>query len=331
MTRSKSKSRPKSKMKAKPEPKAKTLSIVCNPLGAGRRLDQFISTCSGDPAFSRTLVKKLVLEGSVTVNGDLCADADRRIKEGDVVEVRKERALKSEMIGEKIAFGVIYEDEDILIVNKPAGLVVHPGAGNETGTLVNALVGSRRKLSTVGGGERPGIVHRLDKDTSGLLVVAKSNRAHRALSKAFSSREVHKEYAAIVKGQVDRIEGRVELPVGRDARQRKKMTTVSPQYAREALTHYKVEEKFRQSTLLSLRPVTGRTHQIRVHMTALGYPVLGDATYGVADGQRLALHAHKISFEHPVTKKTLSFEAPLPEDFRRRLKQEREKSREPKK
>ena len=314
---------PKSPKTAKP----KTLPIVCGPLDTGKRLDQFIATRSGDSAYSRNFVKKLILEGSVALNGELCSDADRAIKEGDAVEILKARAEKPKMLGEKIPFGVIYEDGAILIVNKPAGLVVHPGAGNETGTLVNALVGSRRNLSDTAGNDRPGIVHRLDKETSGLLVVAKTNRAHRALSKAFSSREVHKEYVAIVRGRIDRAEGRVEKPVGRDSRQRQKMTTSSPLYARDALTHYKVEERFTQSTLLSLRPVTGRTHQIRVHMLAIGHPVLGDGAYGRKDGQRLALHARKIAFEHPITKKNMAFEAPLPEDFKQRIREERARSK----
>lgn len=306
-------------------PPAKTIAMVCGPLDVGRRLDQFIAARSGDDGFSRNTVKKMILEGSVALNGELCADADRSMKEGDQVEIRAERAAKVQMLGEKIAFGVVFEDNDLLVVNKPAGLVVHPGAGNQKGTLVNALIGSKRKLSDVGGGDRPGIVHRLDKDTSGLLVVAKTNRAHRALSKAFSSREVHKEYSAIVQGVIDRMEGRVDRPVGRDPVQRVKMTALNPQHPREAITHYTVDEKFRHSTLVTLRPVTGRTHQIRVHMAFMGHPVAGDPVYGTADGSRLALHARKISFDHPVTKQTLTFEAPLPEDFKKRLKQEREK------
>jgi 23S rRNA pseudouridine1911/1915/1917 synthase len=304
---------------------AKTLTMVCDQFDAGRRLDQFVTARSGDEAFSRNTVKKMILEGSVAVNGELCADADRAVKEGDRVEIRAERAPKVQMLGQKIPFGVIYEDADLLVVNKPAGLVVHPGAGNHDGTLVNALIGSKRKLSDVGGGDRPGIVHRLDKDTSGLLVVAKSNKAHRALAKAFSSREVHKEYTAIVQGVIDRMEGRIDQPVGRDALQRVKMTSLNPQHPREATTHYTVEEKFRQSTLVMLHPVTGRTHQIRVHMTFLGHPVMGDPIYGTADGQRLALHARRIRFDHPVTKETVEFEAPLPADFLKRLKEERAK------
>lgn len=304
---------------------AKTLTMVCDQFDAGRRLDQFVTARSGDEAFSRNMVKKMILEGSVAVNGELCADADRAVKEGDRVEIRAERAPKVQMLGQKIPFGVIYEDADLLVVNKPAGLVVHPGAGNRDGTLVNALIGSKRKLSDVGGGDRPGIVHRLDKDTSGLLVVAKSNKAHRALAKAFSSREVHKEYTAIVQGVIDRMEGRIDQPVGRDALQRVKMTSLNPQHPREATTHYTVEEKFRQSTLVMLHPVTGRTHQIRVHMTFLGHPVMGDPIYGTADSQRLALHARRIRFDHPVTKETVEFEAPLPADFLQRLKEERAK------
>lgn len=313
------------KVSARIVPPAKTIDMVCGPLDVGRRIDQFIAARSGDAGFSRNTVKKMILEGSVALNGELCADADRAVKAGDRVEIRAERAPKPQMLGQKIAFGVIFEDDDLLVVNKPAGMVVHPGAGNADGTLVNALVGSRRKLSDVGGGDRPGIVHRLDKDTSGLLVVAKSNRAHRALAKAFSSREVHKEYNAIVHGVIDRMEGRVDAPVGRDPVQRVKMTAVKPQQPREAVTHYTVMEKFRQSTLVMLHPVTGRTHQIRVHMAFLGYPVLGDPIYGTKDGQRLALHARKISFDHPITRQPVAFEAPLPADFLKRLKEERAK------
>lgn len=304
----------------------KTLTMVCGPLDAGKRLDQFVTARSGDPAFSRNVVKRLILEGSVSLNGELCADADRAVKEGDTAEVRAERPAKAQMIGQKIPFGVVFEDDDLLVVNKPAGLVVHPGAGNSEGTLVNALIGSRKKLSNVGGSDRPGIVHRLDKDTSGLLVVAKSNRAHRGLTAAFSSREVHKEYAAIVQGRIDRMEGRIDSPVGRDRLQRTKMTAVNPEHAREAVTNYKVEERFRFSTQVTLHPITGRTHQIRVHMAAIGHPVLGDPLYGTPDGTRLALHARKITFDHPVTKQTLVFEAPLPDDLKKRIQQERERT-----
>ncbi len=305
--------------------KPKTVPIVCSPVDAGRRLDQFVATRSGNAVFSRKIVKKLILQGSVALNGELCADPDRAMKTGDVVDIMMVHEAKTKMLGQKIPFGVIFEDADILIVNKPSGLVVHPGSGNQTGTLVNALVGTRRKLSDLGGGDRPGIVHRLDRDTSGLLIVAKSNRAHRALSKAFSSREVHKEYAAVVMGRVDRMQGRVEQPVGRDPHIRTQMTAVNPQIPRDAVTHYVVAERFPQSTYLKLHPVTGRTHQIRVHMSYLGHPVLGDPLYGKAETMRLALHAHKITFTHPTTHKTVTFEAPLPDDFKKLLKRERAK------
>ena len=227
---------------------------------------------------------------------------------------------------EQIPVNVIYEDESLLVVDKPAGMVVHPGAGNKKGTLVHALLGRGTTLSMgdTKVKDRPGIVHRLDKETSGLLIVAKNNEAHRKLQDQFESRTVTKIYTALVSGRVDFEEGHIEDPLSRHLKIRRKMAVSKSELAKEALTKYRVLERFGFSTLLKVRILTGRTHQIRVHLAHLGHPVLGDELYGKKESApRLCLHASKIEFTHPKTGKMMFFESPLPPEFEAALKEEK--------
>ena len=293
-------------------------------LYAPKRLDAYLVE-TFRRRFSRQEIKSALIRGKLLLNGKP-AKPKSLVKNGD--EVRGELALAGSgpathasagtrdcsLRPEKIDLKIIYEDKNILVVDKPAGLVVHPGAGHRQGTLVNALLGKGTSLSSVGEKERPGIVHRLDKDTSGVLIVAKDNLSHRKLQEQFASRTLSKTYLALVKGRVEFEEGRISKAIGRDEKNRLKMAVSGKETAREAETVYKVLKRFRYSTLLEVKILTGRTHQIRVHLADLGHPVVGDALYGRADeAGRLALHAWKIEFSHPKTGKIIKCESPIPE------------------
>jgi 23S rRNA pseudouridine1911/1915/1917 synthase len=291
----------------------------------GLRLDVFLSQKDG--ALSRSQAKRLIEDRDVLVEGK-SARGSHRLKPGETVSLRKPPPVPSEIVPEEIPLDIRYEDEAILVVDKPAGMVVHPAAGNYRGTLVNALQFHCRSLSGIGGVMRPGIVHRLDKGTSGLMVVAKSDEAHRHLSEQFKKRLVSKHYNALVHGNLREDEGIVDAPVGRHPVQRKKMSTASRR-GKEALTRWKVLERFGAFTLLEAKIETGRTHQIRVHLSALGHPVVGDSVYSgtkraieapalrvvLKKLSRQALHAGRLSFIHPVTGQEMTFESPLPEDM----------------
>jgi len=227
------------------------------------------------------------------------------------VDINVPEPEKSKLEAENIPLDIIYEDKDILVINKPRGLTVHPGAGNRSGTLVNALLHHCRDLSGIGGVERPGIVHRLDKDTSGILLVAKNDKAHQVLSAQFKDRTIQKTYLAIVKGNPKKDEGTIAEPIGRHPVNRKKMAVSHK--GREAVTHYKVLKRFKEYSLVELKPKTGRTHQLRVHLAHIGHSILGDPVYGKGNAQ--LLHAYKIKFTHPRTEKELEFEAKLPDDM----------------
>jgi 23S rRNA pseudouridine1911/1915/1917 synthase len=289
------------------------IDVLVKTLLSPKRIDAYLTEAlSGE--YSREEVKRSLQQGAVLLNGRAARPRDA-VREGDRITgtLTSGKPLKAE--GEDIPLSVIYEDESLLVVDKPVGLVVHPGAGNKTGTLVNALLGRKTPLSSLGGDQRPGIVHRLDKETSGLLLVAKTNLAHRKLQAQFAERSLSKTYITLVRGRVDYEEGRVDLPLGRDAKERRKMNVVREGEGREALSHYRVVRRFKHATLLHVRIVTGRTHQIRVHMKHLGYPVAGDTLYGPPrekNERRLALHAAKIEFVHPKTGKMMSFESPIP-------------------
>jgi 23S rRNA pseudouridine1911/1915/1917 synthase len=291
----------------------------------GERLDRCLSRL--EPSWTRSRARKLVDAGCVTLNGRPAKPA-ALVSVGDVVEVDEPPLETLEARPEAIALDILHEDSDLLVINKPSGLVIHPAAGNPSGTLVNALLHHCTDLSGIGGVERPGIVHRLDKDTTGVMVVAKSDRAHLALSLAFRHRRVDKTYLAVCYGMPREREGVIEAPIGRHPRERQQMAVVPS--GRNARTRYTVEEIFAGTSLVSCRPVTGRTHQIRVHLAHLGHALVGDALYAgrqwrnltdaraaaaCRDFPRQALHAWRLAFDHPVTGERVVFSAPPPADL----------------
>lgn len=283
----------------------------------GCRLDIFL-TQALDQSPSRSAVQKLIGQGCVKVNDQL-AEAKHKLRAGEEVEVNiPEKFFTPQYAApENIALDIFYQDEHLLVINKPCGMVVHPAAGQYSGTLVNALLNLKGGLSSFGGDLRPGIVHRLDQDTSGLMLVAKNNMAHARLAKLFQRREVKKQYLALLEGRVGFDEGLVDQPIGRDRSHREKMSVTHEDGSREAVTRYRVLRRLEKTTLVALYPTTGRTHQLRVHMRYLGNPVLGDPKYGNRRAfPRLALHAQSIGFRHPFTKRYIEFCAAAPDEFR---------------
>ena len=280
------------------------------------RLDAYIAKKCSD--ISRTTVQRLVNEGNLLVNGDI-KKISYKVQVGDEIEINVPEAQEIDLKPENIPIEVMYEDNDIIVVNKPKGLVVHPANGNPDGTLVNAIMAlCKDSLSGIGGEIRPGIVHRLDKDTSGLLIVAKNDKAHMNMSKQIKDREVKKIYIALVKGNIGEDEATINMPIGRSTKDRKKMAVRKD--GKEAVTHFKVLKRYHNYTLLEVKIDTGRTHQIRVHMAEIGHPVVGDMVYsngknefGV-EGQML--HAKSLDFKHPITGKQMHLEAELPEYFK---------------
>lgn len=281
----------------------------------GERLDRFLADRL--PDLSRAQVQRLIKTGRATVNGRPAKPA-YRVEPGDRIVVQVPEEAEPVIRPEPIPLQIVYEDEYLLAVDKPAGMVVHPGAGHSTGTLVNALLAYCPQVADVGGVDRAGIVHRLDKDTSGLLLVAKDPETHAALQRQFKHRQVRKTYLALVEGRVYPKEGIIEAPVGRDQRARKRMAVTRT--GRPAVTQYRAVEYFRDHTLLQVRPHTGRTHQVRVHLAWLGYPVVGDRVYGRRRQSLLPhrhfLHAQELVFTHPVTKEKVTLTAPLPPDLK---------------
>ncbi|MBO8141661.1 MAG: RluA family pseudouridine synthase [Firmicutes bacterium] len=275
------------------------------------RLDRWLATQGVVP--SRSFVQRLIADGRVRVDGRPAA-ASLKIRPGQSVEVEVPPPEPAAARPQPIPLDVVYEDDDVIVINKPQGMVVHPAAGNREGTLVNALLFHAEKLSGIGGQERPGIVHRLDKGTSGLLVVAKNDAAHLSLTRQLSAKEARREYVAVVHGRVQADRGRIDAPIGRHPADRKRMAVVPG--GRPAVTHYAVLERFPEYTYVQAALETGRTHQIRVHMAYIGHPVVGDPTYSRRRcpwnlaGQ--CLHARRLSFRHPRTGEWMTFEAPLP-------------------
>lgn len=296
----------------------------------GIRLDVWLAQRL--PELSRARLQALIAEGHVLVDG-LRARASARLRGAEAVSVDVPPPARAEPQPEDIPVAVLYEDAHLLVVDKPAGLVVHPGAGTASGTLVNALLGHVGDLSGIGGVLRPGIVHRLDRGTSGVLVVAKDDETHRALASQFAGRSVEKEYLTLVHGVPARQRGEIDAPIGRDPVHRKRMSLRAPR-GREARTSWQLEEALDGAALLRVRIHTGRTHQIRVHLASLGHPVVGDATYGgtrtpksrgagaraaLAALGRPALHAARLAFTHPSTGERVAFSSPLPDDIARTL------------
>jgi 23S rRNA pseudouridine1911/1915/1917 synthase len=285
---------------------------------SGIRLDKYISEMC--PDLSRTQAQRLILDGQVTVNGNP-EKASYKLSTGDKVYVKIPLPTPSHLMPENIPVPILYEDDDILVVNKPAGLTVHPAPGHTGHTLVNAVLSHLATLSNEA--QRPGIVHRLDKDTSGVMVIARNPVAHENLADQFKKHTVKKVYLALVRGHLTPEEGIIEAPIGRDTGDRKKMAIASENRGRKALTRYRVIRYPGNNTLLEVMPQTGRTHQIRVHLAAIGYPVVGDATYGVKSPvlSRQFLHAHKLGFHLPSTGKYMEFTSLLPEDLEKVLKE----------
>ena len=291
-----------------------------------QRLDSFLADALGDANLSRSRIKSLIESAAVLVNG-AAVKTSYRLREHDLIEIMVPAPVAPELHPEAVEFTILHEDQDLLVISKPPGLVVHPGCGHRHGTLVHGLLFHCDDLAGIGGEERPGIVHRLDKDTSGVLVVAKNDRTHQDLLRQFKERQVVKIYRAIVNGQLSVETGRVERPIGRHPVQRRKMA-VNERQGRAALTNWRVLEVFPEGyTYLELELETGRTHQIRVHMAAEGHPVTGDEIYGRQDRRKLTelgvkrhcLHSFRLGFRHPRSGEELLFTAPLWPDMQELL------------
>lgn len=296
----------------------KEIRLTTTEESAGQRIDVFLA--SQLPEYSRSYLQDLIKQGNATINGNK-VKANYKVKPGEEITLSIPPAKQLEIEPERIELDIIYEDNDIAVINKPQGMVVHPAPGNYSGTLVNALLYNCRQLSSINGVIRPGIVHRLDKDTSGLIVIAKTDLAHRELAKQLKDKTMSRIYIALAEKNFKQDAGTIDAPIGRHPVDRKKMAVV--QGGRNAVTHYKVLERFGEYTLLMLELTTGRTHQIRVHLSHIGHPVVGDPVYG-SKKQRFALkgqalHAYKLQLIHPVTGESMEFEAPLPEYFTRLL------------
>ena len=279
----------------------------------GERLDVFLA--SRRSGLSRSRIRKLIDDGHVTVDGRP-AKASTRLVAGQIVTLDLPPPSPAELQPWDVPLTVVFEDDDLIVIDKPAGMTVHPAPGNEDRTLANAVLAHAPDIEGIGGERRPGIVHRLDKDTSGLIVVAKNELAHARLSEQFKSREVSKVYLALVAGHPSPPEADIDAPIGRRPHDRQRMAVVST--GRPAITRYRVVTSYSRSTLVEARPRTGRTHQIRVHLSSVGHPVMGDATYGrpVEGLSRQFLHAHRLAFVHPASGETVRFTAELPSDLR---------------
>lgn len=281
------------------------------------RLDKFL--VSQLPQFSRSRLQGLIRDGFVQVNAKTVTKTGTVLLPGQTVEIELPEIKPSELVPEEIPLNVVFENQDLMVINKPAGMVVHPAAGHATGTLVHAALAHAPELEGIGGERRPGIVHRLDKDTSGLILVAKNERAHRWLQDQFRLRRVKKVYLALVDGFAPTPTGRIEAFIGRDPDHRKKMAIVSAQKGREAVTEYRVLETFANHSLIEAHPLTGRTHQIRLHLAFLGCPIVGDSIYGRRKSslelQRHFLHAARLTIQLPGETQPRTFEAGLPPEL----------------
>ena len=285
-----------------------------------KRIDAYISE---NTEYSRTAVQRLIEEEKITVNGKK-EKASYKVQNGDRIEIEEEPAREIKLKAQDIPVEILYEDDDIIVVNKPKGMVVHPANGNPDGTLVNAIMSiCKDSLSGIGGEIRPGIVHRLDKNTSGAIIIAKNDKAHINLSEQLKNHEIKKKYIALVRGVVKENNATINMPIGRSKKDRKKMDV--DKNGKEAITHFKVLKRYKDCTLLEINIETGRTHQIRVHLSHIGYPIIGDEVYSNGknkwniEGQ--CLHAKSLDFKHPITGKNMHIEAPIPEYFENIIKE----------
>lgn len=297
------------------------ITLTCSAEDCGIRIDRFISSKIAD--YTRSRIQNLIDDGLISVNGT-AVKASYKTKDGDIVTIIETELSEPDILPENIPLDIVYEDEDMLVVNKPQGMVVHPAPGNYSGTLVNALLfHCKDSLSGINGEKRPGILHRIDKDTTGLLMVAKNDMAHQGLAMQIKEHSLTRAYLALVHGGFNQDKGTVNMPIGRHPVERKKMA-VTYHNSREAITHYKVLERFGKYTFIECVLETGRTHQIRVHMSKLGHPIVGDPLYGVKkeafnlNGQ--LLHAYKIGFIHPRSGEYMEFESEIPNYYEKILK-----------
>ncbi|URZ88256.1 RluA family pseudouridine synthase [Floricoccus penangensis] len=290
---------------------------------AGSRLDKAMADLT---KYSRTVTNELIKDGQVTVNGNI-AKAKYKVQEGDVIEFTEPVEEVLEYLPEDLSLDIVYEDDDVAVVNKPQGMVVHPSAGHTSGTLVNGLMHQIKNLSGINGVIRPGIVHRIDKDTSGLLMVAKNDLAHEKLAEQLKAKTSKRRYLAIVHGNLPSDKGMIEAPIGRNPKDRKSQAVIAS--GKPAVTRFEVIERFDDYTLISLELETGRTHQIRVHMAYIGHPVAGDPLYGprktLTPNEGQFLHAEVLGFEHPTTGEWIEFTAPAPEVFQKAIEKLRDK------
>lgn len=303
----------------------KEVTLKTPPDVLGSRIDSYLAGSRPELGLSRSRIQELIREGLITVEGKP-VKPHHKLSGSETVEITIPDLKPLDVLPADIPISVLYEDADLIVVDKPAGMVVHPAPGNREGTLVNALLHHCKDLSGIGGVERPGIVHRLDKDTSGAMIAAKNDQAHRNLSSQLKSRKIRKVYWAVVRGRMIKDAARIEAPIGRHERQRKKMTTHAPR-GREALTLYDVQERFEDCTLLKLELKTGRTHQIRVHLSSIHHPIVGDPVYGgkhfrkvfrngeERSAKRQMLHSGLIGFVHPRTGEYMEFRSELPPDM----------------
>ena len=303
------------------------MEYVVNEDYVGQRLDKSLSLIKSE--YTRSYIQKLLEEGNITVN-DCEVKASYKLKLGDTISIYDCNIKEVEVLPQNIELDIIYEDEDVIVINKSKGMVVHPGNGNYEGTLVNALMYSHKnQLSAINGTIRPGIVHRIDKDTSGIIVVAKNDKAHKTLADDFKVHNITRKYIAIVRGIVEKDNIKIDLPIGRSQNDRIKMA-VTEKNSRNAVTYIKVLERFKKSnyTLVEATLETGRTHQIRVHMSYIGYPLLGDEVYSKGKNEfgiiGQMLHAKVLGFNHPTTKKYMEFSQEEPEEFKAVLNKLRE-------
>lgn len=296
-----------------------TLELIVAPQDAGMRIDAYLNA---NTEFSRSRAAALIQEGLVSVSGKVISKPSIKVESGALIAVSVPETKETEIVPQDIPLDILYQDADIVIVNKPCGLVVHPAAGNEDGTLVNALMYHIKDLSGIGGEMRPGIVHRLDKDTSGLILIAKNDRAHAIMSDQFKERSMEKHYRAVAYGSFKEESGLIDAPIARHPVDRKKMAIVSG--GKPSQTEWNVLERLNGATYLDVHLLTGRTHQIRVHMQSVGHPLMGDSIYAPnikhpVHIPRLMLHAYSLSFTHPTTEERMTICAPLPQVFEKTI------------